>query len=43
MSTSGANSAPIEALSIDATAPPHNRFVELKQGSSDRPDLQSAS
>jgi electron transfer flavoprotein alpha subunit len=38
-----ANGAPIEALSIDAALPSHTRFVELKQGSSDRPDLQSAS
>jgi electron transfer flavoprotein alpha subunit len=40
---SGANSAPIEALSLDVTLPTHTRFVELKQGKSDRPDLQSAS
>lgn len=40
---SGANSAPVEALAIDAMLPTHTRFVELKQGSSDRPDLQSAS
>ena len=39
---SGANSAPIEALSLDVTLPSHTRFVELKQGKSDRPDLQSA-
>ncbi|SHM49287.1 electron transfer flavoprotein subunit alpha/FixB family protein [Rhodanobacter sp. OK091] len=39
----GASSAPIEALSIDAALPTHTRFIELKQGSSDRPDLQSAS
>jgi electron transfer flavoprotein alpha subunit len=39
----GANSAPIEALAIDVALPSHTRFVELKQGSSDRPDLQSAS
>jgi len=39
----GANSAPVEALSLDVTLPKHTRFVELKQGSSDRPDLQSAS
>jgi len=38
----GANSAPVEVLSIDATLPSHTRFVELRQGSSDRPDLQSA-
>jgi electron transfer flavoprotein alpha subunit len=40
---SGSNSAPIEALTLDVTLPTHTRFVELKQGSSDRPDLQSAS
>jgi electron transfer flavoprotein alpha subunit len=40
---SGANSAPVEALSLDVTLPSHTRFVELKQGKSDRPDLQSAS
>ena len=39
---SGANSAPVEALSLEVTLPTHTRFVELKQGSSDRPDLQSA-
>ncbi len=38
-----ANNAPVEALSIDVTLPTHTRFIELKQGSSDRPDLQSAS
>ena len=40
---SGGNSAPIEALAIDVALPTHTRFIELKQGSSDRPDLQSAS
>ena len=39
----GANAAPIEALSIDATLPAHTRFVGLQQASSERPDLQSAS
>ncbi|WEN14935.1 FAD-binding protein [Rhodanobacter sp. AS-Z3] len=39
----GSSTAPVEALSVDATLPTHTRFVELKQGSSDRPDLQSAS
>ncbi len=38
-----ANAAPIEALSVEATLPTHTRFVELKQGKSDRPDLQGAS
>jgi electron transfer flavoprotein alpha subunit len=41
--SSGSNSAPVEALTVDASLPTHTRFVELKQGSSDRPDLQSAS
>ncbi len=40
--TNGAASAPVEALAIDATLPTHTRFIELQQGSSDRPDLQSA-
>ncbi|HZX69303.1 MAG TPA: FAD-binding protein, partial [Rhodanobacter sp.] len=40
---SGANSAPIEALTVEASLPTHTRFIELRQGSSDRPDLQSAS
>ncbi|TAL92289.1 MAG: electron transfer flavoprotein subunit alpha/FixB family protein [Rhodanobacter sp.] len=39
---SGGNHAPVEALSVEASLPTHTRFVELKQGSSDRPDLQSA-
>ncbi|AIF49371.1 electron transfer flavoprotein subunit alpha/FixB family protein [Dyella japonica] len=39
---SGANNAPVEALSVDATLPSHTRFVELQSGKSDRPDLQSA-
>lgn len=43
VANSGANSAPVEALTLDVTLPSHTRFVELKQGSSDRPDLQSAS
>ncbi len=38
----GNQSAPIEAPSVDATLPSHTRFVELQQGKSDRPDLQSA-
>jgi len=40
---SGANTAPVEALSLDVGLPGHTRFVELRQGKSDRPDLQSAS
>lgn len=42
VAANGENSAPIEALTLDATLPTHTRFVELKQGKSDRPDLQSA-
>lgn len=38
----GANAAPVEALALDVALPTHTRFVELKQGKSDRPDLQSA-
>jgi electron transfer flavoprotein alpha subunit len=38
----GASAAPIEAISTDAVLPTHTRFVELQQGKSDRPDLQSA-
>ncbi|MGB8715264.1 MAG: electron transfer flavoprotein subunit alpha/FixB family protein [Rhodanobacteraceae bacterium] len=40
--SSSDNQAPIESLDIDADLPSHTRFVELKQGDSDRPDLQSA-
>ena len=35
-------SAAVEAISVDAAIPSHTRFVELQQGKSDRPDLQSA-
>jgi len=35
-------SAAVEAMSVDAALPTHTRFVELQQGKSDRPDLQSA-
>jgi electron transfer flavoprotein alpha subunit len=35
-------SASVEAISVDAALPSHTRFVELQQGKSDRPDLQSA-
>ncbi len=38
-----ANAAPVEALTLDIALPSHTRFVELKQGKSDRPDLQGAS
>ena len=36
------NSAAVEAVSVDADLPGHTRFIELKSGTSDRPDLQSA-
>lgn len=36
------NSAPIESVDVAADLPSHTRFVELQAGSSDRPDLQSA-
>ena len=39
----GASSAPIESSSPAAVLPAHTRFVDLAQGKSDRPDLQSAS
>jgi electron transfer flavoprotein alpha subunit len=38
----GSTSAPVEPLHLEVTLPTHTRFVELKQGKSDRPDLQSA-
>jgi len=37
------NDAAIEKTSTDAELPQHTRFVELKAGKSDRPDLQTAS
>ncbi|HVH35225.1 electron transfer flavoprotein subunit alpha/FixB family protein [Tahibacter sp. UC22_41] len=36
-------SAAVEALNLTVELPTHTRFVELQQGKSDRPDLQSAS
>jgi electron transfer flavoprotein alpha subunit len=33
----------VEAASVTASLPTHTRFVELKSGASDRPDLQTAS
>jgi len=41
--TGNGGSAAIEAGSVDAALPTHTRFVNLQQGKSDRPDLQSAS
>jgi electron transfer flavoprotein alpha subunit len=40
--TGAGGNAPVEAVSVNATLPTHTRFVELQQGKSDRPDLQSA-
>jgi electron transfer flavoprotein alpha subunit len=34
--------AAIEALTVDVALPTHTRFVELKAGKTDRPDLQTA-
>jgi electron transfer flavoprotein alpha subunit len=34
--------AKIEAISVAADIPEHTRFIELKSGTSDRPDLQTA-
>jgi len=34
--------ATIEALAVDADVPDHTRFLELRSGKSDRPDLQTA-
>ena len=38
----GGGSAAVESISVDVVLPTHTRFVELQQGKSDRPDLQSA-
>ena len=40
--TGNGGSASVEALELGVSLPTHTRFVELQQGSSDRPDLQSA-
>ena len=42
-SVGSSNSAPVEQLSNTVELPTHTRFVEIKAGASDRPDLQSAS
>ncbi|HET6602680.1 MAG TPA: FAD-binding protein [Xanthomonadaceae bacterium] len=34
--------APVEPLSVEAALPTHTRYLELRAGKSDRPDLQSA-
>jgi electron transfer flavoprotein alpha subunit len=38
----GGGSAAVEAMAVDVALPTHTKFVELQQGKSDRPDLQSA-
>ncbi len=38
----GASAAPVEVLDLAVELPSHTRFLELAQGKSDRPDLQSA-
>lgn len=38
----GGNSAPVEAVTVDAAIPSHTRFVSEEVAKSDRPDLQSA-
>ena len=35
-------SAPVEAITVEATLPSHTRLINLHQGNSDRPDLQNA-
>jgi electron transfer flavoprotein alpha subunit len=35
-------SAPVEKVAAQANVPAHTRFVELRSGASDRPDLQTA-
>jgi len=42
-SVGNSNSAPIESAEVVVEPPSHTRFVELQAGSSDRPDLQTAS
>ncbi|HZD51801.1 MAG TPA: FAD-binding protein, partial [Woeseiaceae bacterium] len=39
----GGNDAPVEQRTVEADIPAHTRFVELNAGTSDRPDLQTAS
>jgi electron transfer flavoprotein alpha subunit len=38
----GGNAAPVRAVEVSATLPAHTRFVELRSGKTDRPDLQTA-
>jgi electron transfer flavoprotein alpha subunit len=37
------NDASVDKVTVEAELPQHTRFVELKSGKSDRPDLQTAS
>ncbi len=37
------NSAPVESREVDVEIPQHTRFIELRSGETDRPDLQTAS
>jgi electron transfer flavoprotein alpha subunit len=39
----GGGSAAVEAKSLDVTLPTHTRYIGAKSGSTDRPDLQTAS
>lgn len=41
-SAAGGGSASVEAVSSGAELPSHTRFIELKSGGGDRPDLQTA-
>ena len=41
-SVSNGNNAAVEAVAVDAVLPTHTRFIELKAGDSERPELQSA-
>jgi electron transfer flavoprotein alpha subunit len=36
------NSAAVEKVSVEAAIPEHTRYIDLKTGKSDRPDLQTA-
>jgi len=36
------NTAPVRAVQLSAPIPTHTRFIELRSGKSDRPDLQTA-
>jgi electron transfer flavoprotein alpha subunit len=40
--TGAGGNAAVEAISVEVSLPTHTQFVELKQGNSDRPDLQAA-